>query len=43
MRALLDVYLLALPVRNGGRFITFDGSVPLSAVRGARGERLTVI
>jgi len=35
-RQLTDVYLLALAVRHGGRFVTFDASVTLEAVRGAR-------
>ena len=34
-RQLTDVYLLALAVRHGGRFVTFDASVSLDAVRGA--------
>lgn len=38
-----DVYLLALAVRRGGRFVTFDGAVPLSAIPGAEKEHLTVI
>lgn len=38
-----DVYLLALAVKRGGRFVTFDGTVPLSAVPGAEEEHLTVI
>lgn len=38
-----DVYLLALAVKRGGRFVTFDGAVPLSAVSGAEKEHLTVI
>jgi hypothetical protein len=38
-----DVYLLALAVKRGGRFVTFDGAVPLSAVPGAEREHLTVI
>jgi toxin-antitoxin system PIN domain toxin len=38
-----DVYLLALAVKRGGRFVTFDGAVPLSAVPGAEKEHLTVI
>jgi toxin-antitoxin system PIN domain toxin len=37
------VYLLALAVKRGGRFVTFDGAVPLSAVPGAEKEHLTVI
>lgn len=38
-----DVYLLALAVRHGGRFVTFDGAVPLSAVLRAEKEHLAVI
>lgn len=37
---LADLYLLALAVKNGGRFVTFDQRIPLSAVRGARAEHL---
>jgi toxin-antitoxin system PIN domain toxin len=38
-----DVYLLALAVRHAGRFVTFDGAVPLSAVLRAEKEDLVVI
>src|SRR5258708_28150387 len=38
-----DVYLLALAVEHSGRFVTFDGAVPLSAVPGARKGPLSVI
>ena len=38
-----DVYLLALAVEHSGRFVTFDGTVPLSAVRGAGKDHLSVI
>ena len=38
-----DVYLLALAVKNGGRFVTFDRSIPLRAVRGAEPRHLVVI
>lgn len=38
-----DVYLLALAVRQGGRLVTFDGGVPLTAVRGATPEHLVVL
>lgn len=38
-----DVYLLALAVEHGGRFVTFDRSVPLTAARGAEPERLVVL
>lgn len=42
-RQVTDVYLLALAVENGGRFVTFDRSIPLSAVSGASQEHLTVL
>ena len=38
-----DIYLLALAVQHAGRFVTFDGSVPLSAVLQAEKEHLAVI
>ena len=37
---LTDVYLLALAVRREGSLITFDRSIPLGAVVGARPEHL---
>lgn len=42
-RQLTDLYLLALAVRHGGRLVTFDGQVPLSAVRGASQAHLLAI
>ena len=42
-RQVTGVYLLALAVAQGGRFATFDQSVPLSAVHGARPEHLLVL
>lgn len=41
-RQVTDAYLLALAVAQGGHFVTFDQTVALSAVRGARPEHLTV-
>jgi hypothetical protein len=38
-----DVYLLALAVSRGGRFVTLDRSVPLSAVPGASEEHLLAL
>ena len=32
-RQLTDIYLLALAVRHGGRFVTFDTSVSVEAIR----------
>jgi uncharacterized protein len=42
-RQVTDVYLLALAVRRGGRFATFDTAVPLQAVAGARAEHLALL
>ena len=42
-RQVTDAYLLALAVEHGGRFVTFDRSIPLSAVPGASGENLVVL
>lgn len=42
-RQITDLYLLALAVHRGGRFVTFDASVPTSAVTGAaKGHLLTL-
>jgi uncharacterized protein len=41
-RQLTDVYLLGLARRNEGRLVTFDRSVPLSAVLGATDEHRIV-
>ena len=42
-RQVTDAYLLALAVAHGGRFVTFDRAVPISAVSGAGSERLVVL
>jgi uncharacterized protein len=42
-KQLTDVYLLALAVRHGGRLVTFDRSIPLSAVAGATADHLVVL
>jgi toxin-antitoxin system PIN domain toxin len=42
-RQLTDLYLLALAVRRGGRFVTFDASVPVSAVKGAEKRHLVAL
>jgi uncharacterized protein len=39
-RQLTDVYLLALAVKNGGRLVTFDTSIALTAVKGAKAQHL---
>lgn len=38
-----DLYLLALAVARGGRLVTFDDSVPVSAVPGAGRDHLTLL
>jgi toxin-antitoxin system PIN domain toxin len=38
-----DAYLLALAVKNGGRFATLDRGVPVRAVNGAEARHLAVI
>jgi toxin-antitoxin system PIN domain toxin len=42
-RQLTDLYLLALAVRRGGRFVTFASGVPLSAIRGAGRQHLVTL
>jgi toxin-antitoxin system PIN domain toxin len=42
-RQVTDAYLLALATSQGGRFVTLDQKVPLTMVRGARPENLTVL
>ncbi|MGH8137808.1 MAG: TA system VapC family ribonuclease toxin [Steroidobacteraceae bacterium] len=42
-RQLTDVYLLALSVRHKGRFVTFDTTVPLAAVRNATTQNVLVL
>lgn len=42
-RQVTDVYLLALAVKHGGRFVTFDGAIALTAVRGATADHLHVL
>lgn len=42
-RQVTDLYLLALAVRHGGRFVTFDGSVSIEAVRRAEKKHLLVL
>jgi toxin-antitoxin system PIN domain toxin len=38
-----DMYLLALAVHRGGRFVTFDRHVPTRAVAGATARHLVVL
>ena len=42
-RQITDIYLLALAVRHDGQFVTFDGSIPLDAVRNAQRTHLLVL
>jgi toxin-antitoxin system PIN domain toxin len=42
-KQLTDIYLLGLAVKRGGRLVTFDRSVPLGAVKGARRESLAAV
>jgi uncharacterized protein len=42
-RQITDVYLLALAVRHGGRFVTLDASVALDAVVGAEKSHVVVL
>jgi toxin-antitoxin system PIN domain toxin len=42
-RQITDLYLLALAVRHDGRFVTFDGAVASTAVRGATSKHLVVL
>ena len=42
-RQVTDAYLLALAVTRGGRLVTFDRNVPLSAVAGAGPRHLVVL
>lgn len=42
-RQVTDAYLLALATHHGGRFVTFDRSVSLSAVPGATEHNLAVL
>lgn len=42
-RQVTDAYLLALATARGGRFVTFDRSLALSAVHGAAESHLTIL
>ena len=42
-RHITDVYLLALAVKHGGRFVTLDRGVPVSAVKGATAAHCVVV
>jgi hypothetical protein len=42
-KQLTDIYLVALAVKNRGRFVTFDRGIPLEAVKAARPEDVVVL
>jgi toxin-antitoxin system PIN domain toxin len=42
-RQITDTYLLALAVKNGARFVTFDQGIALSAVKRAKSNHLLVL
>lgn len=42
-RQVTDAYLLALAVAHGGRFVSFEGAIPLAAVVGAEAHHLVVL
>jgi uncharacterized protein len=42
-RQITDLYLLALAVRNSGRFVTFDRGISIAAVRAASQDNLVVL
>lgn len=42
-RQVTDIYLLALAVANNGRFVTFDASIPLTAVHHVGNDDLVVL
>jgi toxin-antitoxin system PIN domain toxin len=42
-RQLTDLYLLALAVRHGGHFVTFDAAVSVDAISGAQKKHLLIL
>lgn len=42
-RQITDTYLLALAVKQGGRLVTFDSGIALSAVKGAKARHLVTL
>ena len=42
-RQVTDIYLLALAVKNSGRFVTFDQRISIEAVRDANNKHLLLI
>ena len=42
-RELTDLYLLALAVRHGGRFVTFDAGISIGAIKTAAKRHLVAL
>jgi hypothetical protein len=42
-RQVTDLYLLALAVRQGGCFVSFDSSIPRTAIKGAEKKHLITL
>jgi predicted nucleic acid-binding protein len=42
-RQLTDIFLLALAVKHAGKLVTFDGGIPLAAVKKATRQNLLVL
>jgi toxin-antitoxin system PIN domain toxin len=42
-KQITDIYLLALAVQHNGRLVTFDATIPISAVPSARKHHLHVV
>lgn len=42
-RQLTDVYLVALAIQHGGRFVTFDHSISIEAVKGAKPKDIVAL
>jgi hypothetical protein len=42
-KQLTDIYLLALAVKHGGRLVTFDRAIPITAVRRAKADHVVVL
>ena len=42
-RQLTDLFLLALAIHHGGRFVTFDTAVSLNAIKGAEKKHLLIL
>jgi hypothetical protein len=42
-RQVTDLYLLALAVSRGGRFATFDASMPVNAIKGAERRHIVAL